>query len=927
MACWRGVSTGGPETIDDELPERTSSADMPRRIGRYLVIEVLGQGAMGIVYAAFDPDLSRKLAIKLLHHREDSPTAHSRLVREAQALARLSHANVVQIYDVGTHEGAVFVAMELVQGRTLRRWRLDHPDAPWDEILGLLRAVGRGLAAAHDRGIVHRDVKPDNVLVGDDGSVRVVDFGLARAADGLEEPIVSSPSQERSGAVLAELADETASDSLGERMTRTGARLGTPAYMAPEQWTGGAVDARTDQFAFCVLAWEALYGERPFGADNLAMLGYAITHGEVRMPATTGRVPAWVQKLLLRGLQREPPARHPDLHALVRGLERDPARSRRHVVVGVVAAGAILGSAWLGASLERRGSVDPCATATDALAGVWDDARRSAAATAFTASGRSYAADAWSRVDAGMNAWAERYLDARHGACEATQVRHEQSSDALDLRMACLDRQRDAFDQLLAVFEHADADVVDGAARAIAALPVADECADAQRLRTDAAEPDDPELRARVDALRTRMARARALHTAGRYDAAAAALGELADAALATDWAPLRAELRDLQGSITLALGDAALAEALLRDGLWTALAAGRDHAAWSCAVTLASALAELPQRAAEARSTCELADAERQRLQLGPRAASQVETTRFRVEVAAGDYAAARAHIERAIALREQAGAVDDVDYAGALANLGTVTGMMGDPQRAAELVGRAVELRERVQAPGHPAVARELHNLGSMFAQSGRYDEARPLLERALVIKREALGERHPDLAYTHVALGNVAVAQDRFEDAEQHLRAAIAIDELALGVDHPNLAYALLGLGDRFIRDGHPELALPPLRRALAIREAAQGPDHPEIAYVVLALGVALLESGDAAAAIPPLERGRVMLEQLGAPNERADIEWPLARARWQANDDRPAAVALARAAREHYREAEQADNVAAIDAWLSDAAHAH
>jgi tetratricopeptide (TPR) repeat protein len=908
-----------------DLDTGDEPSETPRRIGRYIVIARVGAGAMGVVYAAFDPELSRKLAIKVLHATDEPETARQRLAREAQALARLSHPNVVQIYDVGTHERAVWVAMEFVDGETLRQWTATP--RTWREIIAVLRDVGRGLAAAHRTGIVHRDVKPDNVLIGAPApgdtmpTVRVVDFGLARAA--MEGPV--SDDAIRSVPTVKTPLDglpeaEIVSDSLGERMTRTGARLGTPAYMAPEQWTGAPVEARTDQFAFCVMAWEALYGERPFRADNLAMLGVAITQGQLAAPPATTNVPAWIHRLLARGLQPEPAQRHADMDTLLAALGRDPAQARQRWLVGGLAVGVTAGAVGIGASLASEPPKDPCAAATTALDGVWDDARRRVVADALGATKRSYADETSARVDASLTRWADRFVAARRDACEATQVRAEQSAEAMDLRIACLDRGRAALGALVDVLAHADADVLDGAVRASEALPDPDECADLERLRDAALRPEDPALRDEAAAIRDALAKVRALRQAARAKDAAAALVDPLARATALGWAPLVAEAHELDGGIALDRGEAAAAITQLETAYLAAIEGRHDRAAWSTLVSLAQAQAQLGDQAAAARRTAALARAHWAHARLGDRELALVENAAFRVEAAAGDYAAARGHIEKAIALRDTG--EESADLAGGLANLGAIAWMTGDVELATAKLRRAIAIRERVQAPGHPDVGRDLHNLGSMLAQSGKYDDATPLLERALVIKREVLGDEHPDVAYTLVSLANVAVSRRQLEDAERHIREALAIQEKALGADHPDVAFSLLTLGDRFVVDGRPKDALPHLRRALENRERAQGPEHPEVAPVLYALGVAELDTGDPRAATEHLARAHAAQVKLGDPYERARSAFALARARWAATRD-PAAPALAETARADFRSLTppDAEGIANVDAWLS------
>jgi hypothetical protein len=294
----RELVAGLVRTLVVPEPDPGLEKTLPRgtNLARYVVLDPLGRGGMGVVYAAYDPELDRKVALKLL--RPDLSTAaaglgRSQLLAEAQALARLSHPNVITVFDVGTWEDEVFFAMEFVRGETLRSAQA-VPGLRPQRILDLYLAAGTGLAAAHQAGIVHRDVKPENVLVGDDGRVRVTDFGLARAAHEVDV-----------------------------RMS------GTPAYMAPEQWRGAPADVRTDQYSFCVALYEALHGQRPVRAS-------AAPEGTEARRAT--RVPPGVDRTLARGLQPEAAARWPSMEALVAALRdaRRPFRTRTLLAVAAL---------------------------------------------------------------------------------------------------------------------------------------------------------------------------------------------------------------------------------------------------------------------------------------------------------------------------------------------------------------------------------------------------------------------------------------------------------------------------------------------------------------------------------------------------------------------------------------------------------------
>ncbi len=354
-----------PASGPPERPSRSGDLALGARIGRYLVLEVLGRGGMGIVYAVYDPVLDRKIAVKLLTEADfaDEPSDSSsqgrlRMQREAQALARLSHPNVITVHDVADHVGGMYIAMEMVDGGTLREWRGTRP---WREVLDGYLAAARGLAAAHAAGLVHRDFKPENVLVGNDGRIRVTDFGLARLVDEHAPP--ERPSLSPNASAFA------------SPLTVAGAVMGTPNYMAPEQIDGGVVDARSDQFAWCVAAWEALYNEQPFPGGNLALRSAAIKADPVVVPARS-RIPREVGRALARGLAAEPDQRWPEIAALIAALER-AARPRRGRLVAVAAIGVAVTIATLVLELGRGGAPGPdCNTAGDAIDATWSaDAR------------------------------------------------------------------------------------------------------------------------------------------------------------------------------------------------------------------------------------------------------------------------------------------------------------------------------------------------------------------------------------------------------------------------------------------------------------------------------------------------------------------------------------------------------------------------
>lgn len=319
----RGIEASSPSA--SELPTRTVDPARPSepspdpaglapglRIGRYVIDRVLGQGGMGAVYLAHDPELDRRVAIKLLHPAMSiNPDNRARLLREAQAMARVHHPHVVTVHDVVTWEGQLFVAMEYVEGTTLREWIRSRRSL--HQILEMFRKAGEGLAAAHAAGLIHRDFKPGNVLIGVDGKVQVSDFGLARSADAAPEAATPEPVSGSQSAAL-----------LKQDLTQAGLVMGTLGYMAPEQMLINPIDARCDQFSFCVTLYEALYGVRPFKGKDSTALVQAIYDHALQPPVSRMRVPPWVHEAILRGLSPSPEDRFPSMEALLEALHRDP---------------------------------------------------------------------------------------------------------------------------------------------------------------------------------------------------------------------------------------------------------------------------------------------------------------------------------------------------------------------------------------------------------------------------------------------------------------------------------------------------------------------------------------------------------------------------------------------------------------------------
>ncbi len=620
-ACQRVLAAAGGESAP-------SAGSGPRREGgleplgpgatlsRYVVRGRIGHGSMGVVYAAYDPELDRQVALKLLRpegrHVEE---LRRRLLREAQAMARLSHPNVVAVHDVGTCGDGVFLALELVEGTTLADW-LKEPRA-WQEVLRVFREAGQGLAAAHAAGLVHRDFKPANVLVGREGRARVTDFGLARPKNQV------ATSGEASASWGSFAGQEPSA------LTQAGVLLGTPVYMAPGQLRGEAADERSDQFSFCVALYEGLYRVRPFEGRTLEALEQAVNEGRVRAPTHDTKVPAWVRRAVLRGLRGRPEERFPSMEALLAALAPRTPRQRSWAIVAALTV-AVLGVGATRSVLSHRRQVH-CAQQVEQLASAWSPERRERVHAAFLATGKSYAAPAWDRLapalDAHVSQWRALRTEACLAASETPQSLASQTATCLDNRLWQLAAVTD-------VLEKADTQTVQRAQHLVASLEGLSACKDSPSLATRPQPPDA--LRPRVDAARRTLAEARALLDANRYPEGLALTASLQRELEGLDYRPLEAEVLALDGFLHGLSGKLKQAEEVLYQALWAA-EAGRDDVT-AARVWLLLLWVVGDQRAAVDRGGARRPACARRRGAAGPRALPGI---RHRAAPAAGRAAA----------------------------------------------------------------------------------------------------------------------------------------------------------------------------------------------------------------------------------------------------------------------------------------------
>ncbi|MFV8753816.1 tetratricopeptide repeat protein [Nannocystaceae bacterium ST9] len=824
-----------------------------------MILALLGTGGMGVVYSAYDPELDRKLAIKLLRFdRGEGRTRRHRLLREAHALAQLSHSNVIAIHDVGVHEGHVWLAMEFVDGRTLGAWLGEAP-RNWREILAVVVEVGRGLAAAHAIGLLHRDIKPDNVMIGFDGRVRLMDFGLARAENHFAD---GEPDERPAGVVRRP-------PILTLELTQAGTVLGTPAYMAPEQLLGLAIDARADQFSLCVVLWEALHGERPY---VLSPRNQPIPLVRRTTPRRRG-VPAWLRRVCQRGLVFDADQRWPSVAALLDALERGQARVRRWAwsIAGASVASGIAALFGAGA-LERARAVHACEVRGDAIFEKWNDDARAELHESMNALAMPDAAATADRTIAWLDQFAEHWREAEVEVCLDHGVREVWDADSAARAHDCLAERLVEFDLLLTDLRDADVPRAHRSIQAASGLRV-DSCRNASTLRSLPRAPMD--LRVRIPLLRAQSVRASALEQSGDLRGALALARTTHEQAQTLGWDPLTARAGARLGRLLARDGDFEAAERTLEDSYFLADRSGAFDVRIEIAGELVELVGFLLARPEDGLRWSRLAEA----ALVGwgsdePLARASILADRGLLEYRRKNYRATIELYEESLALEESILGPNHPKLYESLNRLGTAHDALGDSDRAVELYRRALALARATLGPSHPDIAAVLTNLGIVHCWKAEYEQGKQMLEQALAIRRAALGPDHPLVADS---LNNLAFVLRRLDQNEAALAASsesLAIRERSFGPDHPDVVQGLLGLALLLEDAGQPERARALHAEALARAESSLGPAHLEVLRCLAGLARTSAALGRDEEAHALLERAARLVSTL-APIDDADL----------------------------------------------------
>jgi tetratricopeptide (TPR) repeat protein len=699
------------------------------RIGRYLVGDPIGRGAMGEVFRGEDTELARPVALKRLHVGTDAE-ARSKLAHEARAAAKLQHPNVVTVYEIVEDGDRAVLATEWIDGVNLREWLATT--RTWRDAVRVVLGAGRGLAAAHAAGIVHRDFKPENVLVDREGRARVADFGLASSATG------GSTGVSLRGSPMA-------------FMSVTGTLSGTPAYMAPELVDGVRPHPGSDQFAFAVTLFEAVHGRYPFEGKTAEAIWTAM--GEQRITRGERRVPGWLDRCLRRALSPDPADRFPDLASMLDEIER---RSRRSIAVPLAIAGAFACAVAVAVSMLVLRSDAP-ACGDDLVDGVWNPMTRSGMSAQFgsVAPGRGATAAAFTAE--GLDRWSASWRLGRRGACAVPAP--ERSA-----RASCLDRQLGAVQAQLTVWSHADATVVDRAAAGVASLPRPEDCI--------AAAPAGAVPAALVEA----TAAVEALRRAGKFVQARAQIEALARAAeLATD-PQSKARALIAVGAIEFELRDHARAQAHLVTAAQAARQA-HDDALLASALILQAEVRIAANEPAEALGLSAAVTA----LGVQDLTTAKIESVRGEALARLDRFDEAIAAYKRSAAIREAAAATDPtqrLEYANAIGALGSTLGSSGRREEAEVELKKCLAIEEPVLGPDHPEVARTLHDLAVQQRELGNVDAAVANYARARRIFVGALGGHALEVGSVDAALAHIAMAAGDFDRARALATAARAV-----------------------------------------------------------------------------------------------------------------------------------------------------
>ncbi len=806
-------------------------------IGRYRMREELGRGGFGAVYAARDPELGRDVAVKLVLPRkgQKDPKWEARLVREAQTLAQVEHPNVVTVYDVGvdTDSGGVYVVMELLDGVSARKWTKGKggPKPAREHVVDAYIGAARGLGAAHAMGIVHRDFKPDNVMITGAGEAKVIDFGLARDVGELDSTRISdAPSVSSSG-------------SGSHQLTSMGTVMGTPPYMAPEQHALGEIGPAADQYAFCVSLFEALYGVRPFVGDDIEALYAAKLALKVAVPAKGHGVSRALHRVALKGLAPKPEARWPSMDALAEALAAAAQPRRRALTLGAVGVGVVA----LAVVAAQRGGVDddPCASAASKVEEVWSPARAEALQAHVLGEVQGPDATVWTA--------AQGRLDTRFRAWRASMDQACVAGD--ERRIECLEQWIGAANVVVTVLE--EQSVVPGATMGVVdTLPQLEQCG----LQSIAAADDVP--------LRDGFTRARALARAGSGEDALRLADDLIDESRQTDDAGLMAQAMLSAGLVYAERERLEDARQVLIESNELASSVGLDAVAAEAAIVLVRVCGAMG-RFDDAHQWVAVAEARMSRLGNPPYLRILLLGSRAFELVYEGDYETAYTISLELVDLLD--GDEFRFERARAMANVALNAFELGRMHEARAVAAEARSIMVSVLGENHAAVGRMFADEGRYAAAAGEVEKGVADMQRAVELLEAAGGPNDPYALNTKRTLAHYLSRLGRHDESLTMLEQTYESTVALYGAVHVRTATTGFALADQYLMADRPDAAEPIVRDAILSLTELYGADSPRLAVGAELLGRTLAQQGKAAEARDVVTRALAGLTD-ATPGER-------------------------------------------------------
>ncbi|WP_394833955.1 serine/threonine-protein kinase [Pendulispora rubella] len=937
---------------DRRTKDRPPPIEPGTYVGRYLVIDLIGTGGMGSVYRAYDPKLNRNVAVKVIRVRSSDAGdtgPRPRLLREAQALAKVVHPHVVSIFDVGEFREQVFFAMELIEGSTLRDV-LRRGAHDRRKLLQLLDHAGRGLAAAHDAGLVHRDFKPENVLIDREGRVKVVDFGLARAVDAYksEDPVPMPPGEWPS--------------VLDQRITETGAFLGTPAYMSPEQYLGLATDARSDQFSFCCVAYEALVGRHPFLNKRGHISAEALCAGEIEI--SNRRLDPGYLRVLTRGLSRDPSNRYSSIEHLLDELAAVPRRRRRR---GVGIAAIVCAAAGLiGVPVLQKHRAQRCeAVATQALADIWDTPRRDKVEGVFVGDAKAFGRDIWQKVAATLDAYAGQWKQTSMELCRSTDWWRNEDNAMHKRSSSCLDERRRELRAVTDVLSGGDRDVRLRAPDMLIQLDSLSACTNVAALALTPLPAYDKATATTVERIRDLLAQSRAFNDARQVGPGEEAARQALDLARTHHHQALAAEALYRLSQIQSTGNNFEASEANIVQALAEAEASGHERLLpflWNQLIITVGFETDRPN---EVERLIPLVESMVKRFDPGGPANIEFATTRGLLDKEGGRYERAMEQFNAALDMSRHAYGENDIRRIMIYQQLAITERTIGQLDAGAAHARAALTETEAMFGPEHPQNMKTLSILARILSEQGDSAGTRAVAERTLRIVEQvssaenidpdvpvslseianallvdaqpaealALFRRSYDLFPVKTTDATVSLAGiARAEDALGHLEAArttfeqvLAANRKLLGPGNPGTLTSGARFG-RILRLLHREReALQLCTQLLEDGERKGGPKGVHIAMALSCIGESYEQLGQLPQALTALERAKKLLDGEKSPRReyRAIIDFGLARVLWQTGGDRERARHLATEAADDYEHAGRANaqNAAAVQAWLA------